>query len=91
MNSCAARVMVLCRASLGPVIPRIKSEAHVAGLAGDQPAVGDGGAVGVAREVGEHGVEPAERRLGCGENSVLSTVVRGYDLRKSGGHLGNVG
>ncbi len=29
--------------------------------------------------------------VGCGENSVPSTVVRGYDLRKPGGHLGNVG
>ena len=28
---------------------------------------------------------------GCGEYSVLSTVVRGYDLRKPGGHLGIVG
>ncbi|MCZ6587745.1 MAG: hypothetical protein O7B24_07355 [Alphaproteobacteria bacterium] len=29
--------------------------------------------------------------IGCGENSVPSTVVRGHDLRKPGGHLGNVG
>ena len=29
--------------------------------------------------------------VGCGENSVLSTVVRGYDLCKPGGHLGIVG
>ena len=28
---------------------------------------------------------------GCGENSVPSTVVGGYDLRKPGGYLGNVG
>ena len=28
---------------------------------------------------------------GRGENSVPSTVVRGYDPRKPGGHLGNVG
>ncbi len=29
--------------------------------------------------------------VGCGENSVPSTVVRGYDLCQPGGHLGNVG
>ena len=28
---------------------------------------------------------------GCKGNTVTSTVVRGYDLRKPGGHLGNVG
>ena len=28
---------------------------------------------------------------GCKGNTVPSTVVRGYDLRKLGGHLGNVG
>ncbi len=29
--------------------------------------------------------------VGCGDKSVPSTVVRRYDLRKSGGHLGKVG
>ena len=28
---------------------------------------------------------------GCKGNTIPSTVVRGYDLRKPGGHLGNVG
>ena len=28
---------------------------------------------------------------GCKGNTVPSTVVRGYDFRKPGGHLGNVG
>jgi hypothetical protein len=28
---------------------------------------------------------------GCKGDTVPSTVVRGYDLRKPGGHLGNVG
>ena len=28
---------------------------------------------------------------GCKGNTVPSAVVRGYDLRKPGGHLGNVG
>ncbi len=27
----------------------------------------------------------------CKGNTIPSTVVRGYDLRKLGGHLGNVG
>ena len=30
---------------------------------GDQAAVGDGNAVGVARQIGEHGLGPAERPL----------------------------
>ena len=29
--------------------------------------------------------------VGCEEISVPTTVVRGYDFRKTGGHLGNVG
>ena len=29
--------------------------------------------------------------VGCKGNTVPATVVRGYDLRKPGGHLGNVG
>ena len=29
--------------------------------------------------------------VGCGENSAPSTAVRGYDLRKPRGHLGNIG
>ena len=29
--------------------------------------------------------------VGCGDKSVPSTVVRRYDFRKLGGHLGNVG
>lgn len=28
---------------------------------------------------------------GCGENSVLSTMVRRYDLHRPGGYLGNIG
>ena len=47
-------------------------------------------------KIGRMGLWTQENRkirpsAGCGENSVPSTVVRGYDLRKPGGHLGNVG
>jgi hypothetical protein len=36
-----------------------------AGFVGsDQPVIGDGDPVGVARQVGEHGVRPGERLLG---------------------------
>ena len=47
-------------------VPAIVLEAHGdASLAErDQPAVRYGDAVGIAREVGEHGLWPGERRLG---------------------------
>ena len=45
-----------------PVILPLEGDAVVVGR--DQPAIGDGDAVGVARQVGEHGLRPAERLLG---------------------------
>ena len=40
------------------------SESDSTAVAGDQPAVGDGDAVGIARQIGQHGLWPTERALG---------------------------
>ena len=45
-----------------PVILPLEGDAGLVGR--DQPAIGDGDAVGVARQIGEHGLRPAERPLG---------------------------
>ena len=47
---------------LDPVI--LPREGDTGRVGGDQPAIGDGDAVGVARQVGEHGLRPGERLLG---------------------------
>src|ERR1700674_3544510 len=39
-------------------------EGDAVAVAGDQPAVGDGDAVGIARQIGEHRLRSAERFLG---------------------------
>ena len=40
------------------------SESDSTTVAGDQAAVGDGDAVGITRQIGQHGLWPAERTLG---------------------------
>ena len=47
--------------TLDPVILPLERDAGLVG--GDQPAIGDGDAVGVARQIREHGLRPAERRF----------------------------
>ena len=42
----------------------LPSESDASAATGDQPAVGDGNAVGVARQIGQHRLWPAERTLG---------------------------
>ena len=42
----------------------LPSEADAGSIAGDQPAVGNGDTVGIARQIGQHGLWPAERALG---------------------------
>jgi hypothetical protein len=42
----------------------LPSEGDTGAVAGDQPAVGDGDAMGIARQIGQHGLWPAERTLG---------------------------
>ena len=51
--------------SLDPVV--LDPEGHARSVGGDQAAVGDGDAVGVARQVGEHGLRPGEGALGVDE------------------------
>ena len=53
---------LLAVATLGAIV--LPSEGDAGAVAGDQPAVGDGDAVGVARQIGQHGLWPAERALG---------------------------
>src|SRR5207249_9668405 len=48
--------------ALDPVILPREGDAGLVG--GDQPAIGDGDAVGVARQISEHGLRPTERLLG---------------------------
>ena len=48
-------------AAFDPVILPPEGDAGV--IECDQPAVGDGDAVGVAREIGQHRLRPAERAL----------------------------
>src|SRR5271157_4525029 len=47
--------------AVGAII--LVSEGHPPVVAGDQSMIGDGDAVGVTREIGEHCLGPAERRL----------------------------
>ena len=48
------------------------SEGHAGLVERDQAAVGDGDAVCVARQVGEHGLRPGEGRLGVDERALLA-------------------
>ncbi len=53
---------LLAIAAIGAIVLPPEGDAGV--VAGDQPAVGDGDAVGVARQIGQHGLGSAERALG---------------------------
>src|SRR5437016_14653371 len=53
---------LLAVATIGAIV--LPSEGDTGAVAGDQPAVGDGDAVGIAREIGQYGLWPAERSLG---------------------------
>lgn len=53
---------LLSFASLSTIV--LPSEGHAFVAECDQSAVGDGDAMGIAREVGEHGFGSAERPLG---------------------------
>ena len=48
------------------------AEGHAGLVERDQPAVGDGDAVGVARQIGEHGLGSGEGRLGVDEPVLLA-------------------
>ena len=53
---------LLAITTIGTIV--LPSEGDAGAVAGDQPAVGDGDAVGIARQIGQHGLWPAERTLG---------------------------
>ena len=52
---------LLAIATFGAIV--LPSEGDAGAVAGDQPAVGDGDAVGIARQIGQRGLWPAKRRL----------------------------
>ena len=58
-------------------------ERHFIFVDGDEPRIGDRGAMGVAGEIGQHSLGPAERRLGVDDEGALSQ--RAYALSESGG------
>ena len=63
MNSSASSVMVFCRSRpLIAVVLPFEGDAGV--VEREEPRVGDRDAVGVAREIGEHGLGAGERALG---------------------------
>ena len=53
---------LLAFATIGAIV--LPPEGDAGAVAGDQPGVGDGDAVGIARQIGQHGLWPAERALG---------------------------
>src|SRR5271154_4590097 len=59
---CGERHSLLTVAALDAVI--LPSEGDAVLVEGDQAAVGDGDAVGIARQIGQHGLWTAERTLG---------------------------
>ena len=62
MNSSVASVMLLVSiAPLNAIV--LPFEGNARAVAGDQAAVGDGNAVGVTRQIGQHGLRSAERAL----------------------------
>ena len=61
MNSWLQRHGLVAAGAFDPVVLPLEGDAGLVG--GDQPAVGDGDAMGVARQIGEHGLGSAERLL----------------------------
>ena len=70
---CGERHALVSIAAFDPIVLPLEGDALL--VAGDQAAVGDGHAVGVARQIGEHGRRPAERPLGV--DDPLSLAQRG--------------
>ena len=54
--------VLLAVAIIGAIV--LPSKGDAGAIAGDQPAVGDGDAMGIALQIGQHGLWPAERALG---------------------------
>ena len=53
---------LLTIATIGTIV--LPSEGDASVVEGDQPTVGDGDTVGIARQIGQHGLWPAERTFG---------------------------
>src|ERR1700680_4177953 len=62
MNSCGVSVMVFQRP--GPSMRCLPAERYATVIGGDEPAIGDGDPMGVARQIGQHGPRSAERTFG---------------------------
>ena len=77
----AERHDFVSRAAIGAIILVPEGDAVVVG--GDQPAVGDGDAVGIAREISEHRLGSTERRL-CVEVPLDLAQRRQIRLERSG-------
>jgi len=58
-------------------------ERHAIVVDGDEPRIGDRGAMGVAGEIGQHPLGAAERRLGVDDEGVVAQ--RAHALGESGG------
>jgi hypothetical protein len=71
MNSALLKAHgLVARAALRAVV--LPAEGDAALVQGQQPAIGDGDAVGVAREIREHGRGPGERALGVDDPLALA-------------------
>jgi hypothetical protein len=69
--------------ALDPIVLDLEGDAALVG--GDQAAVGDGDAVGVAGQIGEHGLRPAERLLR------IDDPLRSPERRQEGGERAGFG
>src|SRR5213595_1147887 len=87
MNSSAERHALDPRATLcalsGPVV--LPAERHAALVEGEKPAVRDCDPVGVARQVGQHGLRAREGALGV--DHPLRAAQRG-EMGREGGRVG---
>jgi hypothetical protein len=71
MNSPASSVIVLWRVGpLDAVVPPAEGDAAL--VERDEAAVGDGHAVRVARQIGQHGLGPGKRALGVDDPLALA-------------------
>src|SRR5436309_15084646 len=83
MNSYVQRHGLVAARSFDPVVLPLEGDAGLVGC--DQPTIGDGDAVGVAREISEHGLRPAEWFLGIDHPLGLA------QWREEGGECRSVG
>ena len=70
MNSCGASVMTRCRSAPSRHVVLV-AEGDAGLVERNQTSVRDGDPVGIAREIGEHGLGAGERRLGIDHEPLL--------------------